>query len=352
MGRFLIRNAEMRDLEGVHRLAHLLNTMNLPDAVDALREVIGKSIQSFNGLVPEPMEREYLFVVEDTATHQVVGTSQIIAQHGTRESPHIFYDVNEVEHYSESIDRLFRHKVLRLGYNYDGPTEVGGLIVDPEFRHGVDKLGKQLSFVRFLFIGMNPTLFRDRLLAELLPPLSPTGQSLLWEALGRRFTGLNYIEADHISRTNKEFIKGLFPAGQVYTCLFSEEVRSVIGAVGKPSEAAQRLLSSIGFSYQNRVDPFDGGPHFEAKTAEVLPVKETRMFRVEVKPVGGPGTASKQGLIAAFGQAFTKSATFRALCLPYSLSSDGERVCLEAADFAQLQVESGGSVHVLEFNGH
>jgi arginine N-succinyltransferase len=131
MNRFIVRNAQIRDLEGIHRLAHMLNTMNLPDEVDALQEVIGKSNQSFCGQIRDPFEREYLFVVEDRLTGQVVGSSQIIAQHGTRESPHIFFDVSSVERYSKSIDRLFKHQVLRLGYNYDGPTEVGGLIVDP-----------------------------------------------------------------------------------------------------------------------------------------------------------------------------------------------------------------------------
>jgi arginine N-succinyltransferase len=35
-------------------------------------------------------------------------------------------------------------------------------------------------------------VFRDRVLSELLPPLEADGTSKLWEALGRRFTGLTY----------------------------------------------------------------------------------------------------------------------------------------------------------------
>ena len=60
-----------------------------------------------------------------------------------------------------------RHKVLSIGYNYDGPTEIGGLVVDPPYRSGPEKPGKQLSFVRFLFMAQHRRLFRDRVLAEL-----------------------------------------------------------------------------------------------------------------------------------------------------------------------------------------
>ena len=68
--------------------------------------------------------------------NSVAGTSMIIAQHGTRESPHISFQVTEVEHYSASLDKHFRHKVLSIGYNYEGPTEIGGLVVDPPHRSG------------------------------------------------------------------------------------------------------------------------------------------------------------------------------------------------------------------------
>ena len=135
----------------------------------------------------------------------------IIAQHGTLEAPHVYLEVSQREHYSQTLDKHFRHTVLSIGYHYEGPTEIGGLVVDPDFR-GQGKPGKQLSYARFLFMAMHSKRFRDRVLAELLPPLLPDGRSLLWEALGRKFTGLTYQEAYRLSRQNKEFIKELFPA--------------------------------------------------------------------------------------------------------------------------------------------
>jgi arginine N-succinyltransferase len=278
---FVIRDARLTDLAGLAALAAVLNTVNLPNDREALEALLDLSVRSFAGRVKNPLRREYLFVMEEMSTGRIVGTSQIIAQHGTREAPHIYFDVLDEERYSETIDRHFRHKVLRIGFDHDGPTEIGGLVLDPALRRAPGKLGKQLSFVRFLWIAMHRAWFRPTIIAELLPPLKD-GKSVLWEALGRRFTGLDYLEADKISKTNKEFIKGLFPSGLIYASLFDAAAQQVIGEVGPQTEGVKKMLTSIGFGHIDRIDPFDGGPHFEAKTEEVSPVTKTKPGTVRV----------------------------------------------------------------------
>jgi len=278
---FLLRDVTRKDLPALQRLAAVLNSVNLPDDKRVLTALIEKSVKSFTGRIAEPFEREYLFVLEDLRNEVLVGTSMIIAQHGTWEAPHISFQVSEKEHYSASIDAHFRHKVLSIAYNYEGPTEIGGLVVDPPHRSGPEKPGKQLSYVRFLFMAMHRELFRERVLAELLPPLLPDGRSLLWEACGKKFTGLEYPEADKLSRKNKEFIKELFPATDIYTTLFPDRAQRLIGEVGKETRGVQRMLERIGFSYVSRIDPFDGGPHYEAELAEVSLVRHFRTATVE-----------------------------------------------------------------------
>ncbi len=277
---FLLRDVQRTDLPGLKRLAAVLNTVNLPNNEAMLEELIDKSVRSFAGKVKEPAEREYLFVLEDVRNEQIRGTSMIIAQHGTYDAPHIYYEVSEREHYSASIDKHLRHKVLSIGYNYSGPTEIGGLVVDPPYRSGEEKPGKQLSYVRFLFIAMHRKLFRERVLAELLPPLLPDGRSLLWECVGRKFTGLTYQEADRLSRQNKEFIKELFPASDIYTSLFPARAQKVVGEVGTQTKGVQRMLERIGFKYVERIDPFDGGPHYEANVQEISLVRQFRTVRL------------------------------------------------------------------------
>jgi arginine N-succinyltransferase len=276
----VLRDVQKTDLPGLKRLAAVLNTVNLPNNEETLEAIIDKSVKSFAGKVKNPFEREYLFVLEDVRNELVIGTSMIIAQHGTYEAPHTYYDVSEREHYSATIGRHFRHKVLSIGYNYEGPTEIGGLVVDPPYRATPDKPGKQLSYVRFLFIAMHRRLFRPKVLAELLPPLLPDGRSLLWEACGKKFTGLTYHEADRLSRQNKEFIKELFPSSDIYASLFPARVQKVLGEVGPQTRGVQRMLERIGFKYVERIDPFDGGPHFEANVADLTLVRRYRTVKL------------------------------------------------------------------------
>jgi len=276
----VLRDVNRNDLPGLKRLAAVLNTVNLPDNEEMLHKLIEHSCRSFTGKIKNPFEREYLFVLEDLRNQTLVGTSMIIAQHGTFEAPHIYYEVAEREHYSATLDKHFRHKVLSIAYNYEGPTEVGGLVVDPPFRSTPDRPGKQLSFVRFLYIAMHRRLFRERALAELLPPLLPDGRSLLWEACGRKFTGMSYPDADRLSRQNKEFIKELFPSSDIYASLFPDRVQKVIGEVGAETKGVQRMLERIGFKYVEHVDPFDGGPHFEANVGEITLVRKFRTARL------------------------------------------------------------------------
>jgi arginine N-succinyltransferase len=276
----LLRDVARSDLPGLKRLAAVLNSVNLPDNEKVLTGLIDKSVRSFTGKIENPMEREYLFVLEDLRNETLIGTSMIIAQHGTKEAPHIYFQVTESESYSATIDKHFRHKVLSIGYNYDGPTEVGGLVVDPPYRSGPEKPGKQLSYVRFLFMAMRRELFRDRVLAELLPPLMADGRSLLWESIGKKFTGLDYPEADKLSRKNKEFIKELFPSSDIYASLFTAKAQKLIGEVGPNTVGVKRMLERIGFRYVSHIDPFDGGPHYEADLAEVSLVRRYRTATV------------------------------------------------------------------------
>lgn len=280
----LLRDVARGDLAGLKRLAATLNSVNLPNNDKVLSALITKSAASFAGKIENPFEREYLFVLEDLRNKTIIGTSMIIAQHGTREAPHIYFQVTEAEHYSATIDKHFRHKVLSIGYNYDGPTEIGGLVVDPPHRSGPDKPGKQLSYVRFLFMAMHRALFRERVLAELLPPLLEDGRSLLWESIGKKFTGLEYTEADKLSRRNKEFIKELFPASDIYSTFFPANAQRIIGEVGPETKGVQRMLERIGFRYAQHIDPFDGGPHYEANLSDVSLVRHFRTAAVGKEP--------------------------------------------------------------------
>ena len=280
MSRYELRAARRDDEDDLFALARFLNTVNLPNDRVAIGQLLDVSERSFSGAIESPREREYVFLLRDLESGAAIGTSMIIAQLGRPGEPYIYLDVDVEEKYSATLKKHFIHQVLSVRYAYDGPTEIGGLVVHPGYRSSPDRLGTLVSYVRFLFIAMHRRAFRDELLAELLPPLEPDGTSHLWEALGRHFTGLSYSEADRLSKRNKEFIRGLFPEGEIYASLLPERAQAVIGAVGAQTRGVEKLLRRIGFHYAARVDPFDGGPHFTARTDEVTLVRAAR--RVEL----------------------------------------------------------------------
>lgn len=275
-----IRGAVPSDEDQLLEVACHLNTVNLPADRGEIRALLDHAQKSFTGALKDPRRREFVFVVVDLALGRIIGSSMIVAQLGRRDAPYIYVDVFEEERYSATLDKHFRHLVLKIGYSYNGPTEIGGLIVLPEYRGKPERLGQLISCIRFLYVKMHRDVFRDELLAELLPPLEPDGTSHLWNAVGLKFTEMTYAEADRLSKKNKEFIKGLFPEGAIYASLLPKDAQEVIGKVGAQTKGVESMLRRIGFRYAWRVDPFDGGPHFTAPTDDVTLVQRSVKVRL------------------------------------------------------------------------
>jgi arginine N-succinyltransferase len=345
---FLFRDIAPADLDGLQRVAVHLDTVNLPDDRTALAAIVERSRASFAGTLPVA-ERCFVFVAADSsggAPGEVVGTSMIFTQHGSRRAPHVFFDVLDEERYSETLDRHFSHRVLRIGYAYKGLTEIGGLVLLPERRRGPERLGRSLAFVRFLYLALHRAHFRDEVLSELMPPLEPDGTSLLWEALGRHFTGLTYQEADRLSQTNKEFIRALFPQDPIYATLLPPHVQALIGQVGPETKGVEKLLREVGFSYAHRIDPFDGGPHFHARTDDVTLVKATRQVRVAdaaYAPIDAGGR--RQTFLVARERA--EAPFFLAARVELPGLAEGERLPLPDDVRRALEVTAGDEVSVV-----
>ena len=348
---FLFREASWDDEDAIYDLARYLNTLNLPPERDFIRELLERSVASFDGVDAFDERRRFVFVVEDPQG-KVVGTSMIHAQHGTFDQPHVFFTVTTEERHGvlgpisaepgqERFEHVhMEHTTLYLSQTYKGPTELGGLVLHPDWRGHPARLGRLLSLARFVFIAAFRSWIRDRLLAELLPPLyeGPEGSttSPLWDALGRRFTGLSYSEADRLSRINKSFIWDLFPRMPVQASLLAESVQQIIGTVGPNTVGALQLLESVGFRYTGRVDPFDGGPHVEADTDEVTLVRDARSYRAEV---GIPGPSALPAIVGVRMPSFPH---FRAISAPVE-AGEGDVVRVEAAALQRLGVDPSAS---------
>lgn len=279
--RHLLREVQPRDLDSLYALSQHLNSVNFPHDLKVLKQQITKARRSFTKALPMA-QGQFMFVLEGVDSGRIAGTSMVYGQHGTPEAPHIFFDVFQNERYSTTLNRHFTHTTLRLGFNYQGPSEIGALVLHPDVR-GLG-LGKPLSFARFLFMAMYRDRFRDEVIAELMPPLTKDGRSLLWDHVGRRFTGLDYQEADKLSHDNKEFIISLFPQA-IHATLLPESISQLIGQVGEETRGVKQMLQSIGFRYSHRIDPFDGGPHFHASIDDLSIVRNSEVYALHKESV-------------------------------------------------------------------
>lgn len=278
---YLIREVQETDLNDLYELSELVYFISLPHDKDLIEKKILNSIKSFKSPAKEKYKNNYIFVMEDLATNKVIGVSLIHGQHGTEDEPHYFLRVGQEQKFSESLSTGFIHGTLTFDCEQNGWTEIGGLVVHPDYRANGEKLGKQLSFCRFVYLGLHPKLFTQEIHTELMPPLDQDGNSPLWEAIGRRFMNMDYQEADILSRKNKDFIFNLWPSGMIYTTLLPVEARDSIGKVGDDTKPVKKMLEDIGFSYTREVDPFDGGPHYRAKVSEIKPVQQLKKVTIK-----------------------------------------------------------------------
>ncbi|MGH7779094.1 MAG: arginine N-succinyltransferase [Candidatus Binataceae bacterium] len=276
---FLVREATRKDHRQLVALARRLDSINLSTDSAGLSELLVRSERSFRGLAGDRSRAVYIFCAQRIGSGKIAGASMIIAKHGTPESPHFYLEIENEERYSKRLDKMFRHQYLRLRHSMDGPTELGGLIVAPGTRRHPERVGRQLSWVRFLYLAKYPRRFERRVVAEMLPPPMPRHRNAFWDHFGRPLTGLSFREADRLSIHDKEFIHALFPDSPLYTFLLPEAVRASIGTVGDQTRGAVRLLEQAGMRFLNQIDPFDAGPYYGGELQELAPVKQHRIAR-------------------------------------------------------------------------
>jgi arginine N-succinyltransferase len=300
---FLIRQAKQEDVPTLAKLARLVYFINLPPDERIVSEKVQHSQGCFRRLgaqmagVTRPgaaagakkrrstgtagfthIEHEsdmFMFVVEDTDIGGIVGTSQVRAHQGGPGSPNWSFKISERSFRSDSLGLGTTHKTGQLYGDETGPTEIGGLVLQPSYRGHKLRPGRLVSFIRFHFMGLHRPVFSDRIIAEMMPPVSAEGDNVFWDAFGRKFIPVKYAEADRFCQHNRKFISELLPKEEIYLTLFPLEVQNMVGVVSRETIPARRTLESLGFTYRGFVDPFDGGPHLEAATDSVSLIKET-----------------------------------------------------------------------------
>jgi len=339
---FVIRQATLDDLPTLLKLAKMVHFINLPADKDLLAEKIQASRLSFTGKEAHARDREWMFVLEDTASGAVIGTSALIGCISWHGHPHLYFQVRKREHYSKDLGTGQVHVTIQLGSDETGASEVGGLILSPGYRGHPEKLGALLSLVRFHFIGLHRAKFSPVILAEMMGALDPNSHTPLWEYLGRRFINLSYAEADLFSTKSKEFIQSLFPKSEIYISLLPPEARNLIGKVGDETVPALSMLERQGFREMDHVDPFDGGPYLHARRDQIPLVTSTA--RLKVASLG-------RGNAEAIVSSQDHEHGFRAVRTRVSVTGKAVRLARDVAQALGVTVGSTVGVTVLKAPG-
>ena len=99
------------------------------------------------------------------------------------------------------------------------------------------------------------------MLAELRGVMDQAGHSPFWDALGGRFFGMTFPEADEFNAVHgTQFIADLFPKTPIYVAMLPESAEAVIGQPHPTGRAALKMLENEGFDWDSYIDIFDGGP--------------------------------------------------------------------------------------------
>ncbi len=280
----IVRHAAHRDLDDIYRLAQRagesgIGLTSLPQNRDILAERIARTTRTLDGLA-EKCEASYLFVLEDTSIHKVVGVSAIEVAVGLNE-PFYNFRVAKQVHASKALNVYKTLDTLFLSNDHTGCSELCTLFLDPDYRKNQN--GKFLSKVRFLFIAAFRSFFEERLIAEMRGFSDQNGRSPFWDSLGYLFFNMDFAAADYLSGVGqKAFIAELMPRFPVYVDLLTAEAREVIAEVHPHTLPAAKVLMSEGLTYQGYVDIFDAGPTLEANTADLRAVKESCLFKVRI----------------------------------------------------------------------
>jgi len=284
---------------------------SLPVNEVILREKIERSIKSFSIEVSKPGSQGYLFVMEDTETGEIVGTSGIEACVGLR-SPFYHYHLGKVVHSSSELKVHNTVETLTLCNDNTGVSEICTLFLKEKAR--INSNGRFLSRFRFLFMSEHDERFSDQIIAEMRGVSDESGKSPFWAWLEEHFFSIDFPTADYLTGTgNKIFIAELMPKYPIYVSLLSKEAQQVINKVHNATKPALRLLESEGFCRTSYVDIFDAGPTISAQKQHIKTIRLNQRLKVKISDDAYGSHGKNSNMLQKYILCNTKVEDFRAI---------------------------------------
>ena len=333
---FRIRAAQAKDLQPLYEMAKLTGGgfTNLPPDRKALSAKLARSAEAYARSDTSNQDELFVIVLENKETGEVRGTAQMFTRVG-QAWPFYSYRMATLTQHSKELERTFRAEMLNLVTDLEGSSEVGGLFLHPDARAG--GLGLLLSRCRYLFLKTHRERFAGTVLAELRGVLDEDGHSPFWDAIGGRFFGMTFPEADDFNAIHgTQFIADLFPKSPIYMAMLPEAAIAVIGQPHPSGRGALKMLEAEGFLWDSYVDIFDGGPTVTAQIDQIRTVRDSKALRL----VDGTVQEGAPALLSA-----GRLGGFRACLGRFEEAGEGE-VAIDAAARDMLEARAGDTVLV------
>jgi len=334
----VLRTVQPTDLPQLQRLAResLVGVTSLPDDSARLRDRIVDACTSLDQNAECPGPQNYFFVLEDQADGRLVGCSEIVATAGFSEP---FYSLRNRPFTSASRELNIEHGVpaLSLCHDLNGHTLLRGFHIDSALVRTPHS--ELLSRARLLFIAAHAQRFADAVISEIVGFSSDDGQSPFWDAVGKHFFDLPYVEAERLcGLESRSFLAHLMPQYPIYVPMLPQAAQDCIGRIHPDGQEAFDILEREGFETTSYVDLFDGGPTLQARTGDIRSIAQSQTALVSpVSSIDARGRYLVSNDALGHYRAIVADLDYRA----------GQPVGLDSEMCQALQVTEGSNVRLI-----
>ncbi|MFL6673615.1 MAG: arginine N-succinyltransferase [Massilia sp.] len=336
---YVVRPAEPADIGALEAIAAVTmpGVHTLARTPEKIAASVERSLASFAAHVDIPSEESYLFVLEEQASGAVVGTAAIHASAGSNGTYFAFRN-DVIQQVSRDLNISHSVHALTLCSELTAYSHLSGFYVRNRESAGLE--AALLSRARLLFAVLAPHRFGDRFFVPLAGVTDGDGQSPFWNALGRKFFKMDFLDAERVigGARNRTLIVELMPHYPVYVPLLPGDAQAAMGQIHPSGQMAFNLLTEEGFEADEYIDIFDGGPILLAHKNSLRSFCGSHLRRVE--------TAARAGMpesLVSYAVA-SNERNFRAITVACPPVETGEVVYLPAEAREALGVAPGENV--------
>ncbi len=337
---YVVRPVQQSDIAALEALAAVTmpGVHTLPKTREKIAHAVERSIASFAAQVDIPSEESYLFVLEDCSDKSIAGTAAIFASAGSNGTYFSFRN-DVIQQVSRDLNISHSVHALTLCSELTAYSQLSGFYVRNQDRAGIE--AALLSRARLLFAVLSPQRFGERFFVPLAGITNDDGQSPFWDALGRKFFKMDFLDAERVigGARNRTLIVELMPHYPVYVPLLPGDAQAAMGQIHPQGELAFNLLTEEGFQADEYIDIFDGGPILQAHRNALRTINGAKSRKV------GPAASVDAGIdFANYAIATTDEHRFRAVTARIAPPAAGGAVSLPQAAMDVLGVAVGDDV--------